>query len=91
MEHPVTEMISSVDLIEEQIRVARGEKLRYKQVWGKVTYGSVESQSFIFHTRLLVSGHRKILCLEGTLLNAVLTQKMLSKTSDLGQVWLSML
>jgi len=28
----VTEMISSVDLIEEQIRVAMGEKLRYKQV-----------------------------------------------------------
>lgn len=26
-------MIYSVDLIEEQIRVAMGEKLRYKQVW----------------------------------------------------------
>lgn len=32
VEHPVTEMISSVDLIEEQICVAMGEKLRYKQV-----------------------------------------------------------
>jgi acetyl-CoA carboxylase biotin carboxylase subunit len=28
----VTEMISSVDLIEEQILVAMGEKLQYKQV-----------------------------------------------------------
>ncbi|KAL5563652.1 hypothetical protein UlMin_033399 [Ulmus minor] len=30
-EHPVTEMISSVDLIKEQIHVAMGERLRYKQ------------------------------------------------------------
>lgn len=32
VEHPVTEMITNVDLIEEQIRVAQGHKLRYKQV-----------------------------------------------------------
>ncbi|KAL5539313.1 hypothetical protein UlMin_045408 [Ulmus minor] len=31
VEHPVTEMISSVDLVKEQIHVAMGERLRYKQ------------------------------------------------------------
>ncbi|MCP1145513.1 acetyl-CoA carboxylase biotin carboxylase subunit [Lysinibacillus endophyticus] len=31
VEHPVTEMITNVDLIEEQIHVANGEPLRYSQ------------------------------------------------------------
>lgn len=29
VEHPVTEMITGVDLIQEQIRVAMGKKLRF--------------------------------------------------------------
>ena len=31
VEHPVTEMISGVDIVQEQIRIAFGEKLRFKQ------------------------------------------------------------
>lgn len=31
VEHPVTEMVTSVDIVKEQIRIASGEKLRYRQ------------------------------------------------------------
>jgi hypothetical protein len=31
VEHPVTEMITGIDLIQEQIKVAQGEKLKYTQ------------------------------------------------------------
>jgi acetyl-CoA carboxylase biotin carboxylase subunit len=31
VEHPVTEMVSSVDIVKEQIRIAAGQKLSYTQ------------------------------------------------------------
>ncbi|WP_077618288.1 acetyl-CoA carboxylase biotin carboxylase subunit [Bacillus sinesaloumensis] len=31
VEHPITEEITGIDLVEEQIRIAKGQKLRYRQ------------------------------------------------------------
>ena len=31
VEHPVTEMISGIDLVKQQIKIARGEKLAFQQ------------------------------------------------------------
>jgi acetyl/propionyl-CoA carboxylase alpha subunit len=42
VEHPVTEMITGIDLVKEQIRVARGEKLSFAQSDLKINGHSVE-------------------------------------------------
>jgi acetyl-CoA carboxylase, biotin carboxylase subunit len=42
VEHPVTEMITGLDLVKEQIRIARGEKLSFKQEDLKINGHSVE-------------------------------------------------
>lgn len=42
VEHPITEMITGLDLVEEQIRIARGEALRYAQADLKITGHAIE-------------------------------------------------
>lgn len=42
VEHPVTEMITGIDLVKEQIKVAQGEKLSFKQDDLKINGHSIE-------------------------------------------------
>ncbi|NUM30885.1 MAG: acetyl-CoA carboxylase biotin carboxylase subunit [Bacteroidetes bacterium] len=42
VEHPVTEMITGIDLVEEQIKIARGEKLSFTQQDLKINGHSIE-------------------------------------------------
>src|SRR5215211_6444629 len=46
VEHPVTEMITGIDLVEEMIRVAAGERLRLSQADVKLNGWSVESRIY---------------------------------------------
>lgn len=42
VEHPVTEMVTGIDLVKEQIRIAAGEKLRHRQEDVKFNGHSIE-------------------------------------------------
>ncbi|MEO8529880.1 MAG: acetyl/propionyl/methylcrotonyl-CoA carboxylase subunit alpha [Deltaproteobacteria bacterium] len=46
VEHPVTELITGVDLVEEMIRVAAGEKLRMSQADVKINGWAIESRVY---------------------------------------------
>src|SRR3989304_3020956 len=46
VEHPVTELVTGVDLVEQMIRVATGEKLKIKQSDVKITGWAVESRIY---------------------------------------------
>ena len=46
VEHPVTELITGIDLVEEMIRVAAGEKLRFGQSDVKLNGWAIESRLY---------------------------------------------
>ncbi len=46
VEHPVTELVTGVDLVEQMIRVAAGEKLKLKQADVKLNGWAVESRVY---------------------------------------------
>ena len=46
VEHPVTEMITGVDLVKEQVRVAEGKKLSFAQKDIKINGHSIEARVY---------------------------------------------
>jgi acetyl-CoA carboxylase, biotin carboxylase subunit len=46
VEHPVTEMITGLDLVKEQIKIARGEKLSFAQKDLKITGHAIEARVY---------------------------------------------
>src|SRR6201999_1889478 len=46
VEHPVTELVTGIDLVEQMIRIAAGEKLPYKQSDIKLNGWAVESRIY---------------------------------------------
>jgi len=62
VEHPITELITGVDIVREQIRVAAGEELSYKQ-------SDIEVRGHAIECRLNAEDPRKFIPSPGTITN----------------------
>ena len=60
VEHPVTEMVTDVDIIKEQLYIAAGEKLRYKQ-------SDIEIRGHAIECRLNAEHHKTFVPSPGTI------------------------
>ena len=60
VEHPVTEMITGVDLVKEQIKIARGEKLQFEQKDLTISGHAIEVQYVQRTPKQLSSRYRKV-------------------------------
>ncbi len=60
VEHPVTEVVTGVDIIKEQLYIASGEKLRYKQSDIEITGHAIECRINAEHPETFVPSPGKI-------------------------------
>ncbi len=60
VEHPVTEMITGVDIIKEQLYIASGEKLRYKQSDIEIKGHAIECRINAEHHKTFIPSPGKI-------------------------------
>ena len=60
VEHPVTEMITGVDIIKEQLYIASGEKLRYKQSDIEIRGHAIECRLNAEHSKTFIPSPGKI-------------------------------
>ena len=60
VEHPVTEMVTRIDLVREQIRIANGEKLSFKQKDVKYIGHSIECRINAEHPETFIPSPGKI-------------------------------